>query len=90
LAGVDPESKSHGAGKLKRRGVSPEARGKVIEEKREILPSLALRKRVPAFSNGVTIGGELVAKTVTARYQLTMDRERERVSKHVGAAGGFS
>jgi hypothetical protein len=86
---VEPESKSHGAGKRKRRGVSPEARGKVIEEKGEISPSRALRKRVSAFSNGVAIGGEIFVKTMTARYQLTMDRKRERVPKHVGGTGGF-
>jgi len=86
---VEPKSKSLGAGKRKRRGVSPEARGKAIEGKGEISPSLALRKRVSAFSNGVAIGGEVFVKTMTARYQLSMDRKRERIPKHVGGTGGF-
>ncbi len=85
---VAPESLSLGKGVRKRRGIKMEARSKVIEQKGDISPAQALRKRVASFSNGVAIGGERFVKMVAARYRKEMGRKKEQSPEVISSGGG--
>jgi REP element-mobilizing transposase RayT len=75
---VEPESSSLGSEKRMRRGVNKIARTKVIEEKGEICPAQALRKRVASFSNGVALGSKEFVRRVALKYQKEMGRRKAR------------
>ena len=87
---VEPESPSLGKGRKRRGGIKMAARVKVIAQKGEITPTLALRKRVASFTTGVAIGGEDFVKRAAARYQKAFDRKKERSPRPVsGGERGF-
>ncbi len=87
---VEPESKSLGKGKGRRRGIKKEARIKVVERKGEVTPAQALRKRVVSFSNGVAVGSESFVRRIAERYQGEFDRKKGRVPRaHLSGGGIF-
>jgi len=87
---VEPEVSSLGKGRKRRRGFKMEARTKVMEQKGEITPAQALRKRVSSFTTGVALGSEDFVKGVALRYQQTMGRKKPRVPRSSsGEGGGF-
>ena len=73
-----------GKGKHELRGIKKEARTKVIAEKGEIPVSLALRKRVATFSNGVAVGDEDFVKRMAGHYRQVMGRKQKRVPRTMG------
>ena len=85
---VDPESKSFGKGRRKRKGLKMEARTEVVARRGELRGSEKLRKRVASFSSGVAIGGEDFVKGVAARYRDHFEREKERKPRAVSGAEG--
>ncbi len=87
---VEPESKSLGKGKGRRRGIKKEARIKVVERKGEVTPAQALRKRVVSFSNGVAVGSESFVRRIAERYQGEFDRKKGREPRaHLSGGGIF-
>lgn len=87
---VEPESKSLGKGKVKRRGIKRDARTKVVKREGEVTPAQALRKRVVSFSNGVAVGSENFVRRIAERYQGEFDRKKGREPRaHLSGGGIF-
>jgi REP element-mobilizing transposase RayT len=87
--GVESGSSSLGQGKRRRRGVSMEARTKVIEQQGEVSPAQVLRERISSFTNGVAVGSEPFVRKVALGYQLEFQRKKERVPQESPGIGGF-
>lgn len=86
---VESGSSSLGQGKRRRRGVSMEARTKVIEQQGEVSPAQVLRERISSFTNGVAVGSEPFVRKVALGYQLEFQRKKERVPQESPGIGGF-
>jgi hypothetical protein len=86
---LEPESRSLGKGKRKKRGIKMESRTKVVEEEGKISRAQMLRKRVASFSNGVAIGSESFVRGVASRYQEEMRRLKEPKTRQDSGGGGF-
>jgi REP element-mobilizing transposase RayT len=86
---VESGSSSLGQGKRRRRGVSMEARTKVMEQQGEVSPAQVLRERISSFTNGVAVGSEPFVRKVALGYQLEFQRKKERVPQESPGIGGF-
>jgi REP element-mobilizing transposase RayT len=86
---VESGSSSLGQGKRRRRGVSMEARTKVMEQQGEVSPAQVLRERISSFTNGVAVGSEPFVRKVALGYQLEFQRKKERVPQESPRIGGF-
>jgi hypothetical protein len=86
--GLEVTSDSASRGKVGRRGVTKEARKKVIAARGETSATLLLQKRISTFSNGVAIGGETFVKQVARQYCGAMRRKKEKRPKNLETTSG--